>query len=68
MERAAARKSFEALCAALLGDPGVFGYCHTRITDVFQEQNGVYHFDRTRKFDTTRLARIQARPAAIERE
>ncbi|HET6485238.1 MAG TPA: beta-galactosidase, partial [Spirochaetia bacterium] len=42
---------FEGLCAALLANPGVCGYCYTQLTDVFQEQNGVYYFDRTPKFD-----------------
>ena len=26
--------------------------CYTRLTDVEQEQNGVYFYDRSRKFDT----------------
>jgi len=34
---------------------------------VFQEQNGVYFFDRRAKFDTERIRRIQQRLAAIER-
>src|SRR5690606_33547974 len=33
---------FEGLVAALLDDPDMFGYCYTQLTDVFQEQNGVY--------------------------
>ena len=59
---------FEALCTALLGDSNMFGYCYTQITDVFQEQNGIYGFDRSHKFDTGRLAAIQQQPAAIEKE
>ncbi len=58
---------FEGLCAALLDNPGMFGYCYTQLTDVFQEQNGVVHFDRREKFDMARLAAAQAGPAAIER-
>ena len=57
---------FAALCDVLLDDPHMFGYCYTQLTDVFQEQNGIYHFDRRAKFDLERLHRIQARPAAIE--
>nr|HMN61923.1 hypothetical protein [Anaerolinea sp.] len=57
---------FEGLCAALLDDPAMFGYCYTQLTDVFQEQNGIYFFDRTAKFDLERLRAVQARPAAIE--
>ncbi len=57
---------FEGLCRALLDDPNMFGYCYTQLTDVYQEQNGVYFFDRRPKFDAERLRRIQTRPAAIE--
>ena len=57
---------FEALCGTLLGDPGMFGYCYTQLTDVFQEQNGIYSFDRQAKFDVPRLRAIQQRAAAIE--
>ena len=58
---------FEALCAALLDNPLMFGYCYTQLTDVFQEQNGIFRFDRRPKFDLARLAAIQGRSAAIER-
>jgi len=44
----------------------MFGYCYTQLTDIFQEQNGIYRFDRTAKFDTKRLHEIQSRQAAIE--
>jgi hypothetical protein len=39
-----------------LGDIG--GFCYTQLTDVEQEQNGVYNYDRTEKFDMERVARI----------
>ena len=58
---------FQGLCDVLLDDPGMFGYCYTQLTDVFQEQNGVVRFDRSTKLDLERLRAIQARPAAIER-
>jgi beta-galactosidase/beta-glucuronidase len=57
---------FEGLCRVLLDNPLMFGYCYTQLTDVFQEQNGIYAFDRTSKFDVGRIRRIQARRAAIE--
>lgn len=57
---------FEGLCDALLENPDVFGYCYTQLTDVFQEQNGLYTFDRLSKFDSKRLRAIQSKPAAIE--
>jgi len=45
----------------------MFGYCYTQLTDVFQEENGVFFFDRSPKFDLERLRAIQQRAAAIER-
>ena len=57
---------FERLCAALLDDPNMFGYCYTQLTDVYQEQNGIYRFDRSQKFDMERIRAAQTRPAAIE--
>ncbi|GIL30511.1 glycoside hydrolase family 2 protein [Actinocatenispora comari] len=59
---------FEGLVGALLADPRMFGYCYTQLTDVFQEQNGVYRFDRTVKpgVDMDRLRAAQQQPAASE--
>ncbi|MGW7255162.1 glycoside hydrolase family 2 protein [Streptomyces sp. NPDC054834] len=57
---------FTGLTGVLLDDPDMFGYCYTQLTDVFQERNGVYRFDRTEKVDTERLRRAQGRPAAYE--
>ncbi|SED67324.1 glycoside hydrolase family 2 protein [Jiangella alba] len=58
---------FEGLVGALLDHPDMFGYCYTQLTDVFQEQNGLYGFDRSEKFDLARIRAAQTRPAAIER-
>ncbi|MBN2583442.1 MAG: beta-galactosidase, partial [Planctomycetes bacterium] len=58
---------FEGLCGALLDNAALCGYCYTELTDVYQEQNGLYGFDRAAKFDVSRLRAIQQRPAAIER-
>ncbi len=58
---------FEGLTGALLETPGLFGYCYTQLTDVYQEQNGVVRFDRSRKLDLARLRAAQQRPAAAER-
>ncbi len=57
---------FAGLCAALLDNPDMFGYCYTQLTDVFQEENGVYNFDRSEKFDMEKIRAAQVRPAAIE--
>lgn len=58
---------FEKLTAVLLDNSEMFGYCYTQLTDVYQEQNGIYNFDRTAKFDMTRIAAAQKKPAAIEK-
>ncbi len=58
---------FDGLCSVLLDDPNMFAYCYTQLTDVFQEQNGIYFFDRRPKFDLDRIRKIQTREAAIEK-
>jgi hypothetical protein len=57
---------FEGLCAAQLENPSLFGFCYTQLTDVEQERNGLYYYDRTPKFDAAKLHAIVAKPAAIE--
>ena len=59
---------FDTLCTVLLGNPAMFGYCFTQLTDVYQEQNGIYHFDRSPKFDVDRVRAAQSRRAAVERQ
>lgn len=56
----------EGLFAVLLDDPNMFGYCFTQLTDVFQEQNGIFSFDREPKFDLGRIRSFQGRSAAYE--
>ena len=58
---------FEKLCAILLDDANMFGYCYTQLTDIYQEQNGIYKFDRAPKFDMARIRAAQQKTAAIER-
>ncbi|MEV4579876.1 sugar-binding domain-containing protein [Nonomuraea jabiensis] len=58
---------FAGLTGTLLDDPDMFGYCYTQLTDVFQEENGIYRFDRTAKLDVERVRAVQSRPAAAER-
>lgn len=65
--RADAQTRIEGLMRVLLEDPHMFGYCYTQLTDVFQEQNGIYTFDRRPKFDLERIRALQRSPAAIER-
>ena len=49
----------------------VWGYCYTQLTDVEQEQNGMYTYERKPKFKPEIYARITAtnqKPAAIEKK
>ena len=57
---------FDGLCSVLLDNPDMFGYCYTQLTDVFQEKNGIFTFERRSKFDLERIRASQVRPAAIE--
>ncbi|MBR5105250.1 MAG: beta-glucuronidase [Alistipes sp.] len=36
----------------------VWGYCYTQLTDVEQEENGIYYYDRRAKYDAERLKTI----------
>ncbi|WOH20839.1 glycoside hydrolase family 2 TIM barrel-domain containing protein [Paenarthrobacter sp. GOM3] len=57
---------FDGLCSVLLENPDMFGYCYTQLTDVFQEKNGIFAFDRSNKFDLARIRASQTRQAAVE--
>ncbi len=60
------QQRFAGLTGVLLADPLMFGYCYTQLTDTFQEQNGIYRFDRTTKLDVNRIRAAQERPAAAD--
>lgn len=52
---------------ALKDSKHVVGFCYTQLTDVEQEQNGIYYYDRTPKFDMKRIKAIFERiPSIIE--
>lgn len=57
---------FEGLCRALLENPAVMGFCYTQFTDVMQEKNGLFTFNREPKFDLERIRATVTRKAAIE--
>ena len=49
--------------------PTIMGFCYTQLTDVEQEQNGLYYYDRTLKFPKEIYDKIRATntaKAAIE--
>jgi beta-galactosidase/beta-glucuronidase len=51
----------EGLVGVLLGMEHIVGYCYTQLTDVEQEQNGIYTYDRNDKFDMARVRAIFGR-------
>jgi len=57
---------YKGLTDALLDNDQMFGLCYTQLTDVEQEQNGLYTYDRKPKFDIERMHAIMSRKAAIE--
>ena len=57
---------FKGLTDALLDNDRMFGFCYTQLTDVEQEQNGLYTYDRRCKFDPEWVRSVVARKAAIE--
>lgn len=57
---------FKGLCETLLRNPGVMGFCYTQLTDVEQEQNGVYTYERIPKVDPAVFHNILSQRAAIE--
>ena len=59
---------YEGLTTALIDNPKMLGFCYTQLTDVEQELNGIYYYDRSEKFDAERLYKINTKVAAIEIE
>ncbi|MFP6665346.1 MAG: glycoside hydrolase family 2 TIM barrel-domain containing protein [Deltaproteobacteria bacterium] len=55
-----------ALTKVLTENPRVAGFCYTQLTDIEQEQNGLYTSARKLKFTAERLRAAFAAPAAIE--
>ncbi len=48
----------EGLTDAILFYDYICGYCYTQLTDVEQEQNGIYNYDRTPKFDMEKIRNV----------
>ena len=57
---------YKGLTDALLDNPCYFGFCYTQLTDVEQEQNGVFTYDRKEKFPCEFFYNVNSRKAAIE--
>ena len=45
----------------LVDAPEIGGYCYTQLTDVEQEQNGIYNYDRSEKFPVETVKKIFSR-------
>lgn len=58
---------YEEFVAALLEAPNIMGFCYTQLYDVEQEVNGLYTYDREKKFsDYSRIIAANKNKAAIE--
>ncbi len=60
---------FIGLTDVLISNPNIFGLCYTQLYDVEQEQNGIYYYDRTPKFDKETMEKLKSaitKKAAIE--
>ena len=60
---------YVSMIEILMSNPRICGVCYTQLYDVEQEQNGLYRFDRTPKFDEDVMARLAAamqKQAAVE--
>lgn len=53
-------KRYCALAHILLSNPNIMGLCYTQLYDVEQEQNGLYYYNRTPKFDADTMAKLKA--------
>ena len=42
----------------LISAPEIGGYCYTQLTDVEQDQNGIYNYDRSEKFPVEVIRKI----------
>ena len=60
------KERFRGLTEALMSNPFISGLCYTQLTDVEQEVNGLYSYDRHAKFDPAFFHEVLSRKAAIE--
>lgn len=57
---------YKGLTEALLNNAGITAFCYTQLTDVEQEKNGLYTYDRKPKFDPAVIYAITSGKAKIE--
>nr|MBQ4320235.1 beta-galactosidase [Clostridia bacterium] len=59
---------YRALTTVLLSDKRLCAFCYTQLTNIEQEVNGLYYYDRKPKFDPAIIREINTQKAAIEIE
>lgn len=59
---------YRRLTETLLNHPRMCGFCYTQLTDVEQEVNGLYTYDRRPKFDPELIRAVNSQRARVERE
>ena len=59
---------FKGLADALMDNPHICGFCYTQLTDVEQEVNGLYTYDRKAKFAPEFFKKVLSREAAVEKK
>ena len=57
---------YRGLTTALLNNSEHCGFCYTQLTDVEQEQNGLYTYERVAKFPPEVIREINTQKAACE--
>lgn len=58
---------YRGLTEVLLNNPNIGAFCYTQLTDVEQEQNGLYTYDRKPKIDPAIIKAINSQKAAVEK-
>ncbi len=56
----------KGLTDVLFDNPRIFAFCYTQLTDIEQEQNGLYYYNRQPKFPPEQIASILSRKAVVE--
>lgn len=59
---------YTEMCRALLDNTAITAFCYTQLTDVEQEINGLYTYDRQPKFNFKAIHDATAYSAAIEKK
>lgn len=62
---------YVGLTDVIVSNSKMFGFCYTQLYDIEQEQNGLYTYDRKRKFDDEiydRIIAVNTKVAEIEKE